>query len=51
MLEQVAKLAIFTLVIEPSPEPLESFVRDKHFARKHGPNAYYGQPLPDPDRP
>jgi len=24
-------------------ETMPSYVRDKHFLRKHGPNAYYGQ--------
>jgi L-ribulose-5-phosphate 4-epimerase len=43
-LEAVARMAVLTTLIEPSPEPLDAAVRDKHFQRKHGPRAYYGQP-------
>lgn len=42
--EEVAKLALLTLVLCPEATPLAAPVRDKHFTRKHGPNAYYGQP-------
>jgi L-ribulose-5-phosphate 4-epimerase len=42
-LEEVAKMALLTSVLERNPPLLDSFVRDKHFARKHGPQAYYGQ--------
>jgi L-ribulose-5-phosphate 4-epimerase len=42
-LEEVARLASLTLMLEPSPAPLDDAVRDKHFERKHGPGAYYGQ--------
>jgi len=43
MLEQVARLSLLTVVLDPSVAPLADAVRDKHFARKHGPEAYYGQ--------
>jgi L-ribulose-5-phosphate 4-epimerase len=43
-LEEVARMALLTTLIESEVEPLQSAVRDKHFARKHGPQAYYGQP-------
>jgi len=43
ILEQVARLAIETLRIEPYPRPLQPELRRKHFYRKHGPGAYYGQ--------
>ena len=43
-LEQVARMALLTTVLEPGAEPLQPAVRDKHHVRKHGPQAYYGQP-------
>jgi L-ribulose-5-phosphate 4-epimerase len=43
-LEEVARLALLTTVLEPAAAPLAGAVLDKHFARKHGPRAYYGQP-------
>ncbi len=43
-LEQVAKMALLTTLLAASPKPLAEHVRDKHFQRKHGPRAYYGQP-------
>lgn len=43
-LEEVARMALLTTLIDAEVEPLHSAVRDKHFARKHGPQAYYGQP-------
>jgi L-ribulose-5-phosphate 4-epimerase len=42
-LEQVARVALLTLAIEPEAGPLLDAVRRKHFERKHGPGAYYGQ--------
>ena len=43
VLEEVARMAILTLTIDPSALPAPQHVLDKHFMRKHGPNAYYGQ--------
>jgi L-ribulose-5-phosphate 4-epimerase len=43
-LEQVARMALLTSMLEPGAEPLEDAVREKHHDRKHGPRAYYGQP-------
>jgi L-ribulose-5-phosphate 4-epimerase len=43
ILEQVAKMALFTTVLERGSLSLESHVREKHYARKHGPGSYYGQ--------
>ncbi len=43
VLEFVAKLASETLRINPQIEPMQSALLDKHFLRKHGPKAYYGQ--------
>lgn len=42
-LEAVAEMAIGTRLIRPDAPALENFVLDKHFERKHGPGAYYGQ--------
>ncbi|MGE5206958.1 MAG: L-ribulose-5-phosphate 4-epimerase AraD [Chlamydiota bacterium] len=43
MLEQVAWLASSSLALNPAVHPLSDALRDKHFLRKHGPGAYYGQ--------
>ena len=43
VLEEVARMAILTLTIDPNAHPAPQHVLDKHFMRKHGPNAYYGQ--------
>jgi L-ribulose-5-phosphate 4-epimerase len=43
VLEEVAKMALFTEIINPKAAPAPQRVQDKHFMRKHGPNAYYGQ--------
>jgi L-ribulose-5-phosphate 4-epimerase len=43
-LEEVARMALLTTLLEPRAQPLQDAVRDKHFERKHGPGAYYGQP-------
>jgi L-ribulose-5-phosphate 4-epimerase len=42
-LECVAKMALLSLQVAPGLKEIESELRDKHFKRKHGPNAYYGQ--------
>jgi L-ribulose-5-phosphate 4-epimerase len=42
-LEEVARMATLTMLLEPAVPPLADLVRDKHFLRKHGPRAYYGQ--------
>jgi L-ribulose-5-phosphate 4-epimerase len=43
ILESVARMAYYTLTIAPDAQPIASHLRDKHFLRKHGKNAYYGQ--------
>jgi L-ribulose-5-phosphate 4-epimerase len=43
-LEEVARMALLTTLVAPNPAPLAAEVRDKHHERKHGPQAYYGQP-------
>ncbi len=42
-LEAVARMAIGMLTIRPDAPVLESYVLNKHYQRKHGENAYYGQ--------
>jgi L-ribulose-5-phosphate 4-epimerase len=42
-LEEICKMAILTLRIDPLIKPLEDYITNKHWERKHGPNAYYGQ--------
>jgi len=43
ILEYVAKMAYHTLLINAESTPLARELHDKHFLRKHGRNAYYGQ--------
>ena len=43
VLEEVAKMAILTRQVDPSAAPAPQRILDKHYLRKHGPNAYYGQ--------
>jgi L-ribulose-5-phosphate 4-epimerase len=43
-LEEVARMALFTTILDADSPPLAEAVRAKHYARKHGPHAYYGQP-------
>jgi len=41
-LEEIAKMAFFTVLLGKT-EPIDQFLLDKHFKRKHGKDAYYGQ--------
>ncbi len=43
VLEECAKMAMFTKIIKPDAAPAPQRMQDKHYMRKHGPNAYYGQ--------
>jgi L-ribulose-5-phosphate 4-epimerase len=43
VLEFIARLAGETLRLNPKTKPMPSVLLDKHFLRKHGPNAQYGQ--------
>ena len=43
VLEHLARLASETLRVKPSTKPIPGGLLDKHFLRKHGPRAYYGQ--------
>lgn len=42
VLEEVAKMALFTEQLKPGVEPAPQRIQDKHYYRKHGANAYYG---------
>jgi L-ribulose-5-phosphate 4-epimerase len=42
-LEIIAEMAIKALQINPAAQPISQHLLDKHFLRKHGPGAYYGQ--------
>jgi L-ribulose-5-phosphate 4-epimerase len=44
LLEEVARLAFHTAVLNPAAEEIPQPLLWKHYGRKHGPNAYYGQP-------
>lgn len=43
VLEQVAEMAYHTEQISGDKKPLAQYILDKHYLRKHGKNAYYGQ--------
>jgi L-ribulose-5-phosphate 4-epimerase len=48
-LELVAELALKTLSLNPGSESLPRFLLDKHYLRKHGADAYYGQRAVSPE--
>jgi len=43
VLENIAQMACLTKQINPTAEKLKEVLIKKHFERKHGPDAYYGQ--------
>ena len=43
VLEEIAKTAIGTLQLQPDAPPIPQYLLDKHYLRKHGRDAYYGQ--------
>lgn len=43
VLEQLAKMNILTKNLRETTTPIERFLLEKHYQRKHGKNAYYGQ--------
>jgi L-ribulose-5-phosphate 4-epimerase len=49
ILEAVARMAYYTIAIAAEAVPLSRGLHDKHFLRKHGSQAYSGQPG-DPNR-
>ena len=46
-LELVATMALQTVVIEAKADEIADALQARHFDRKHGPSAYYGQPTDD----
>lgn len=45
VLEEVAKMAYRTVTLNPSVQGIQRELLDKHFLRKHGSDAYYGQSI------
>ena len=43
VLEEVAFMDFHALALEPGKGPMQQELLDKHYLRKHGPGAYYGQ--------
>jgi L-ribulose-5-phosphate 4-epimerase len=43
VLEEICEMATYTEIINAKSERAEQYMLDKHFLRKHGKNAYYGQ--------
>ncbi len=43
VLEECARMAVYTHFLNPSAQGIPTFLLEKHFLRKHGPGAYYGQ--------
>lgn len=43
VLEECARMALYTIQINPNARPVPQYLLDKHYFRKHGPSAYYGQ--------
>jgi L-ribulose-5-phosphate 4-epimerase len=43
VLEEVCKMALLTQSLDPAAPPLPDYIIKKHWERKHGPDAYYGQ--------
>lgn len=43
VLEEICKMGLFTRMINPEIPQISQAILDKHFLRKHGENAYYGQ--------
>jgi L-ribulose-5-phosphate 4-epimerase len=44
VLETVAVMARATVALDPGAKPIDQDLLDRHFRRKHGSAAYYGQP-------
>ncbi|MBN1566350.1 MAG: L-ribulose-5-phosphate 4-epimerase [Acidobacteria bacterium] len=43
ILERIAQMAMGSFQLNPAISPLPAHIQEKHYQRKHGPNAYYGQ--------
>jgi L-ribulose-5-phosphate 4-epimerase len=46
ILERIAQMAIGSFQLHPAVAALPAHIQEKHYQRKHGPNAYYGQKKP-----
>lgn len=44
ILEELARMAYYTVTLNTAAQPISPSLHDKHFLRKHGPGSYYGQP-------
>jgi L-ribulose-5-phosphate 4-epimerase len=49
-LEMIARMALYTIQINPGTARLKPALLKKHFERKHGPDAYYGQDKTNDER-
>lgn len=47
ILERIAQMAIGSLQLNPAVNVLPAHIQEKHYQRKHGPKAYYGQKEPE----
>jgi L-ribulose-5-phosphate 4-epimerase len=47
VLEQTAQMAFGSMALDPRLGPIDACILEKHYSRKHGPNAYYGQKKED----
>jgi len=45
VLEELAKMALLTFALNKETEAIDQVLLNKHFLRKHGKNAYYGQSI------
>lgn len=43
VMEEIAKFSYYTQSLSPDKGPIDEFLLDKHYLRKHGATAYYGQ--------
>jgi L-ribulose-5-phosphate 4-epimerase len=43
VMEEVAFMNLHTMMLTPDIQPMQQELLDKHYLRKHGANAYYGQ--------
>lgn len=43
VLEEICKMAWITVSVNPQASELPDYLTEKHYQRKHGPDAYYGQ--------
>ena len=41
--QEIARIATTTVMLAPGAAPVEEYVSEYHYQRKHGPGAWYGQ--------